>query len=141
MKPLKIIFKVFNTDIKNLLSMSDMWKNRAPPTPLDYDKIADGSFAIPKTSTIENGSSDVKVTNGSSNSNTVPGKSSGLKDQKELTVQENLVLFVSRYSYLPHKLLDLYLIFFVVLIAYQSDYNMEKKPYPLIRMTMILLIL
>jgi len=28
--------KVFNTDIKRLLSMSDMWKTKTPPTPLDY---------------------------------------------------------------------------------------------------------
>jgi ubiquitin-like 1-activating enzyme E1 B len=28
--------KVFGQDIRRLLSMSDMWKSRTPPTPLDY---------------------------------------------------------------------------------------------------------
>ena len=29
--------KVFNTDIQRLLSMSDMWKSRTPPTPLKFE--------------------------------------------------------------------------------------------------------
>ncbi|KAF7727004.1 E1 ubiquitin-activating protein uba2 [Apophysomyces ossiformis] len=31
--------KVFVSDINRLLEMKDMWKNRSPPTPLDYDSI------------------------------------------------------------------------------------------------------
>ena len=34
--------KVFNNDIRRLLSMSDMWKSRKPPQPLSYK-----SFVIP----------------------------------------------------------------------------------------------
>ncbi|KAJ8688957.1 E1 ubiquitin-activating protein uba2 [Pleurotus ostreatus] len=41
--------KVFNSDIRNLLSMADMWRSRAPPTPLDFDAIMDGSFSHKKT--------------------------------------------------------------------------------------------
>ena len=34
--------KVFNTDIQRLLSMSDMWKSRTPPTPLKF-----GDYFVP----------------------------------------------------------------------------------------------
>jgi ubiquitin-like 1-activating enzyme E1 B len=39
--------KVFNTDIQRLLSMSDMWKSRTPPTPLKY-----GAYSIPSNEQI-----------------------------------------------------------------------------------------
>jgi ubiquitin-like 1-activating enzyme E1 B len=33
----EVVFeKVFNADIRRLLSMSDMWKSRKPPNPLTY---------------------------------------------------------------------------------------------------------
>jgi ubiquitin-like 1-activating enzyme E1 B len=35
----KVVFeKVFNADIRRLLSMSDMWKSRTPPNPLTYSE-------------------------------------------------------------------------------------------------------
>lgn len=37
----KIFNKLFNDDIKYLLSMSDLWKNRAPPTPQQYGAFDD----------------------------------------------------------------------------------------------------
>ena len=49
-----IVFeKVFNTDIRRLLSMSDMWKTRTPPNPLSYSE-----FTIPSNAEIEKLSRD-----------------------------------------------------------------------------------
>ncbi|KAJ3932803.1 MAG: hypothetical protein NXY57DRAFT_1001476 [Lentinula lateritia] len=81
----RMIFdKIFNTDIKRLLSMSDMWNHRASPVPLDFDRIMQGEN--------ENG-------NGSKQKQTV-----ALKDQKKLTTKENLELFVSSVSALSARL-------------------------------------
>ena len=73
--------------------------------PLDYDKIMDGSFELhaqkaSTNSTAENG----HVTNGRSNVNGKPsanGQTSGsatakLKDQRALSLKDNLELFISR---------------------------------------------
>jgi len=66
--------------------MSDMWAHRERPTPLDFDEISEGGFEIPN-----------KTQNGVSvNGNAIHNVSS-LKDQKELSLQDSLVLFVSRY--------------------------------------------
>jgi len=74
--------------------MSDMWRSRAPPTPLDFDAILDGSFHPRDNSalsTTDNGSS---VTNGH-----IKGSFNGpsLRDQRTLTLKDNLELFISRY--------------------------------------------
>ena len=94
---------MFSSDIKNLLSMADMWAHRAPPTPLDFDKIADGSFVLPSApgSKTQSAQPNGKHVNGSSTQNSAPeaSSSSSLKDQKELSLQESLVLFVSRYVF------------------------------------------
>jgi ubiquitin-like 1-activating enzyme E1 B len=43
----KLVFdKVYNDDIKRLLSMEEMWKTRRPPQPIDYKSITER----PKTS-------------------------------------------------------------------------------------------
>lgn len=74
--------------------MSDMWRSRSPPTPLDFDAILDGSFHPRDNSalsTTDNGSS---VTNGH-----IKGSFNGpsLRDQRTLTLKDNLKLFISRY--------------------------------------------
>ena len=107
--------KVFRDDILNLLSMEDMWRSRPKPTPLDFDSIRDGSFKLEKKSIINghvngngvapeapvagpSGSAAVeKLLDGSSGS-TTPSTPNGLKDQRTLTLQESLELFVSRYA-------------------------------------------
>ncbi|KAL5521190.1 hypothetical protein ACEPAG_9113 [Sanghuangporus baumii] len=107
--------KVFNSDIRNLLSMGDMWKNRAPPTPLDFDSIADGSFKpapvssanASEASSISDIKSPRRALNGTSEmvaSGSTSKASSGLKDQKELSLQESLVLFVSSTHRLAARL-------------------------------------
>ena len=110
----KLVFdKVFHADILNLLSMADMWRSRAPPVPLDFDRIRDGSFALPKPQPPANGVHP----NGNGNGNSTPGANSngngdtksvgraettekqlngaGLKDQRALSLEDNLALFVA----------------------------------------------
>jgi ubiquitin-like 1-activating enzyme E1 B len=100
----------------NLLSMSDMWRSRAPPTPLDFDKILDGSFSAVRSSANINSQSNGRPTGTSQQAqangiapsdmpskngkpSTSPNPSgSGLKDQRQLTLKENLELFVSRFE-------------------------------------------
>ena len=103
--------QVFHADILNLLSMADMWRNRAPHIPLEFDKIWEGSFPLLRPQlnglhqngsaattnggarqTIGTGSAEVKV-----NGTAPVASGSGLKDQRELSLEDNLDLFVSRY--------------------------------------------
>ncbi|KAJ3758524.1 hypothetical protein EV360DRAFT_43688 [Lentinula raphanica] len=95
--PAKIAFeKVFKADIENLLSMSDMWKHRAPPVPLAYDTIINGSFVGVDSSQALNG-----TTGASGQTN---GSKVVMKDQKKLTLKENLELFVSSVHSLSARL-------------------------------------
>lgn len=64
----KVFDKVYNTDIKRLLSMDSMWKNRAMPTPLEFD-ILESESTEAKTLT------------------------DGLADQKVWTLKENFEMF------------------------------------------------
>lgn len=98
------MYKVFNADIKNLLSMADMWRSREKPTPLDFDAIVDGSFVVKEpTKNIASSSNSKGQVNGHVNGDVTKSASSskgngGLKDQRALTLQDNLALFVSRYT-------------------------------------------
>lgn len=65
--PEKLFNKLFHDDIKYLLSMSNLWKNRTSPQPLKF-----GDFDEPTTSEIPNGEA----------------VSSGLKDQKVWSLAE-----------------------------------------------------
>ena len=112
--------KVFHCDVLNLLSMEDMWRFRDKPVPLDFDLIQSDHFILrgqatgvvdglsDNTSRHANGDRNVDVCpsgstsnlNGNSTAATVnnttvrPGH--GLKDQRTLSLRENLDLFVSR---------------------------------------------
>lgn len=57
--PRKVFEKVYDTDIKRLLSMDSMWKNRTPPKPLDYDTLE----STMEETVESNGLSDQKVWN------------------------------------------------------------------------------
>ncbi|KNZ76000.1 Ubiquitin-activating enzyme E1-like [Termitomyces sp. J132] len=76
--------KVFNDDINNLLVMADMWKSRAPPVPLDFDTILDGTFILRDEGMTSNGA--------------------GLKDQKALSLKDNVELFVHSTNRLAARL-------------------------------------
>jgi len=98
--------------------MTDMWRSRAPPTPLDFSAISDGSFVLrkeqPESNNADSNSLPVKssrMVNGSKVAGakgsgepshsaqtavSSSGAAGGLKDQRSLTLHENLQLFVSR---------------------------------------------
>jgi ubiquitin-like 1-activating enzyme E1 B len=57
----KVFDKVYNTDIKRLLSMDSMWKNRAMPTPLEFDALK--SATSEETRKVAEGLIDQKVWN------------------------------------------------------------------------------
>lgn len=78
--------------------MSDMWRSRAPPLPLDFDAIKNGTFVLKEEHDVTrmNGkrgaiNAGKQVLNGSA------AVSGGLKDQRSLTLGDNLSLFISRY--------------------------------------------
>ena len=84
--------------------MADMWKSRSPPTPLDYSSILDGTFVPSNSNGNVAPSSAVASGSGSANGSTstpngaVNGvvNTSHLKDQRALTLKDNLELFISR---------------------------------------------
>lgn len=73
-----------------LLAMEDMWQNRERPVPLDFEAISAGEFVLRG----EKQSLYKHVVNGTSNGH---AHSSGLRDQRSLTLPESLDLFISRY--------------------------------------------
>ncbi|KAF8418651.1 hypothetical protein L210DRAFT_3578816 [Boletus edulis BED1] len=81
---------------KNLLSMADMWRSREKPTPLDFDAILDEE---PNKITASSSNSKGQDSNGHANGDAVkPSSSDGngvLKDQRALTLRDNLALFAS----------------------------------------------
>lgn len=82
---------MFNEDINRLLAMEDMWKvaGRIKPVALDYDAIMDGTFVAPPPRT--SAAQAAAAANGNA---TASASTSTLKDQKELTLKENLELFI-----------------------------------------------
>ena len=81
--------QVYNTDILNALAMEDMWMNRTPPTPLEYDKIVSEKKASPK--------GKAKAASKPNGVVVTTENPASLKDQRELSLREHLELFVSRY--------------------------------------------
>ncbi|KAL0959328.1 hypothetical protein HGRIS_014589 [Hohenbuehelia grisea] len=117
--------KVFNSDIRNLLSMGDMWKSRSPPTVLDFDAIMDGSFSLQRSTAgpsnvngnnAANGVASVngavvsgskkteQLLNGHGHANASMSSASSLKDQKRLSLRDSLDLFVSSTNRLAARL-------------------------------------
>lgn len=91
--------KVYDADIRNLLIMKDMWRSRAPPIPLEYDAIASGTFVL-RGETVQ-----APVTNGAGPSNGANGHAApALRDQKALTLADNLDLFASSAKRLAARL-------------------------------------
>lgn len=86
--------QVFKEDIERLLRMKEMWTvpGRVKPTPLDYDTIMDGTFVLPASR-----QATAALATGSVLATEKAKEQSGLKDQQDLTLKENLLLFTSRY--------------------------------------------
>lgn len=106
--------QVFHNDILNLLSMEDMWRFRDKPVPLDFDLIKKDQFSLrgqvfggvnppadgilhPMNGDSEHLNGSVTSQNGSSATPaSVVRPGHGLRDQRSLSLRENLNLFVSR---------------------------------------------
>lgn len=102
-----IYAQVFQDDIKRLLSMTDMWRMRKPPTPLDRKGILAGSFVlpdIPPTASVSGKGTGatktadgVQVVNGDGAPATATGDSAAtLKDQQRLTLSDTVRMFDDR---------------------------------------------
>ena len=103
--------------------MGDMWKNRVPPVPLDFEDIREGRFTLHQKNSGSssdsnaninrnassrakaNGSVDVDMSVKANGEGSSSGSASGidansakLKDQKQLTIEDCLELFVDRYA-------------------------------------------
>lgn len=79
--------KVYNADIQELLSLEAMWTHRpVKPVPLDYDRAI-------------NVHDDVSAANGTTigteSSSKTNGSKSNLKDQRSLSLADNVALFMS----------------------------------------------
>jgi ubiquitin-like 1-activating enzyme E1 B len=122
--------QVFHSDILNLLSMPDMWRTRQPPTPLEFDSILNGSFAVSTKSQINarpiknlpkqaraNGLEIHKRGDSELPSTSSSGDGTGFKDQRKLSLRDNLELFVSRFiPDLPFETNQAYAFFFLARI-------------------------
>ena len=89
---------MFDADIRNLLSMEDMWRYRAKPVPLDFDALAAGTFvlrddpaAAATGNSNSNGNRQAKGAGGAGGAG-----AGGLKDQRALSLRDNWELFVAR---------------------------------------------
>ncbi|KAJ7176564.1 hypothetical protein C8R46DRAFT_1076671 [Mycena filopes] len=123
----QVFQKVFDADIRNLLIMADMWRARAPPIPLDFDAILDGTFvlrpeepaaAAPSNGKVNgvakpanataSGSGSKAPANGAASADagasSTPAAGSGLKDQKQLSLKDNVLLFISSTERLARRL-------------------------------------
>jgi ubiquitin-like 1-activating enzyme E1 B len=83
-----------------------MWRTRAPPTPLDFEKIRDSAVAPPARQAQGKGTPRTRSSkqrqsqlNGEMKPASLPADSgTGLKDQRKLTLKDNLELFLSRFG-------------------------------------------
>ncbi|KDN34953.1 hypothetical protein RSAG8_12004, partial [Rhizoctonia solani AG-8 WAC10335] len=94
-----VFAKIYDQDTRRLLAMSDMWKYRKAPLPLDRSAILEGSFVDSrkdagsgKGGAIENGAEAADEKSG------VPARAEqspggGVKDQKALSLKETVELF------------------------------------------------
>ncbi|KAF8528345.1 hypothetical protein BU17DRAFT_61027 [Hysterangium stoloniferum] len=99
--PRRVFEKVFMQDVKNLLSMTDMWKSRAAPVPLEFESIMavpNGDSVIPGDGNAPaNADSNVNGNVGANANGHATRTSMGLKDQKSLTLRETVEMFVSSF--------------------------------------------
>ncbi|KAG9092861.1 E1 ubiquitin-activating protein uba2, partial [Ceratobasidium sp. 370] len=85
-----VFTKVYDQDIRRLLSMSDMWLHRVPPVPLDRREILTGEFVDPRKEIPGSGPNPNGT--GTENGATNPASGSGLKDQKALSLKDNGII-------------------------------------------------
>ena len=77
--------------------MEDMWKvqGRVKPVPLEYDSIMSGEFVTPPVRKTQTNGKETDKQDGDKAPADV-ARATGLKDQRELRVKDNLELFIDR---------------------------------------------
>ncbi len=87
--------------------MDEMWKvqGRIKPVPLEYDAIMTDNFPMPHSGSLvdstqkrTNGSMTVTTPEAASGKKSAEPSTATLKDQRELTLKDNLELFVDAYA-------------------------------------------
>jgi len=125
--------------------MKDMWRMRAPPIPLDYDAILDERFEGRPTNgtTTNRPPPETEQLNSKGTSNGVAPLASSastsqgnIKDQRALSLKDNLELFVSRCALIV-LVSALCLIFLEVRNGWRDAFERERKRYRSTRMTTI----
>nr|KIR86276.1 ubiquitin-like 1-activating enzyme E1 B [Cryptococcus tetragattii IND107] len=103
--PRRVFHKIFNEDICRLLAMEDMWKKegRVKPVPLDCDAILNGTFVTPPLRTAPTANQQANSDKGAERAKNKPAAL--LKDQKELSLKENLELFLDSCKRLSARVL------------------------------------
>ncbi|ORX39135.1 hypothetical protein BD324DRAFT_618613 [Kockovaella imperatae] len=109
--PKRVFEKVFHEDISKLLAMEDMWKvpGRVKPVPLGYDAIVLGDFVAPPLRSgpvAQTNGRPVPERNGESSTSALNANSKQLKDQRELTVKENLDMFIDSCRRLSARMIS-----------------------------------
>lgn len=125
-----------------------MWRSRAPPLPLDFDAIRNGTFVLREPAkqqsthsngkvngTVNGSKSTEKILNGASDSS--PATTGGLKDQRTLTLADNLALLVSRCVFSVLVLQQCRLTTVLVPTDWLHASEMVRIPSHLTKMTMI----
>jgi hypothetical protein len=118
-----VFAKVYDQDIRRLLSMSDMWRYRVPPVPLDRGLILKGEFVDPRKESIGGGGSEVNGSGNTAESGSGSGTGSGLKDQKALSLKDNVELLDDRYVELISDMV------FADIVCWQSAPSCEACTY------------
>ena len=108
---------MFVDDINRLLSMEDMWKSRKPPVLLDRQHILDGTFELSqqvKRHNVSNAEQNGTSSNGATPTPTGEKRAEtsqngtqtvgGLKDQRTLSLRDNLMMFDERYGTVRHHM-------------------------------------
>jgi ubiquitin-like 1-activating enzyme E1 B len=119
--------------------MSDMWKTRAPPVPLSFEGIKDGTFILhekPINKVTPNGTA-TPVNNQNGHNTPASAAAVGLKDQKTLTLEENLELFIARYGLVNQRRARLDADYPTVQGVLQLVCKRGKKPFHSTKMMMI----
>ncbi|ADV23124.1 Ubiquitin activating enzyme E1, putative [Cryptococcus gattii WM276] len=103
--PRRVFHKIFNEDICRLLAMEDMWRKegRVKPVPLDCDAILNGTFVAPPLRTAPTANQQASSDKGAERAKNEPAAL--LKDQKELSLKENLKLFLDSCKRLSARVL------------------------------------
>ncbi|RXW13402.1 hypothetical protein EST38_g12452 [Candolleomyces aberdarensis] len=90
--------KVFEADIRNLLSMADMWKSGSPPIPLDLGGIMNDFFVLRQGTNLRTNGASASTSKVPNPPAPVNGQTNGavpkLKDQQTMSLKDNVLLLI-----------------------------------------------